>query len=280
MQYKDYITTIYIIVDDILKLLKHKHKTNKPKFSDSQLITFLVFAMMFRKGEYKETLKEFKENYSELFPYIPNLSAIVKRARKNRDLVNILLIILRNIFLDKETTIAIVDTKPIPVCKNQRIMRNKKLKGKEYKGNNGNREWYGFKLCLLVDYYERPIAFNVMPASRHDINFLKEIKREQTVMEYLKKKVIVADKAFNSKGLKEEFERMGIELEAIKKGRVHPKQRERQEYLKRVRKKIETAFSRLYFMGIENIRAISLEGFITKIYFFVLALQFKVCLNS
>lgn len=38
--------------------------------------------MVFRHGDYKATLKEFKEHYSHLFPYIPNLPAIVKRAKK------------------------------------------------------------------------------------------------------------------------------------------------------------------------------------------------------
>jgi len=33
-------------------------------------------------------------------------------------------------------------------------------------------------------------------------------------------------------------------------------------------------------MGIENIRAISLEGFIAKVSFFVLALQFRMFLMS
>ncbi len=32
-------------------------------------------------------------------------------------------------------------------------------------------------------------------------------------------------------------------------------------------------------MGTENIRAVSLEGFLTKIHFFILALQFKIILN-
>lgn len=72
---------------------------------------------------------------------------------------------------------------------------------------------------------------------------------------------------------------MNIELEAIKKGKVHHKQKEKQTFLKAIRKKIETAFSRLKYMGIEDIKAVSLEGFLTKIHFFILALQFKIILN-
>ena len=278
MTYKDYITTVYVIADEVIKLIGHKHKTNKPKFSDSELITLLVFASTFRKGEIKSTIKEFKENYRDMFPYVPQLPAIVKRARKLKKLTKPLIIIVKNLLSNKESTIAILDTKPIPICELTRMRRCKKAKGKTYKGNNGNREWFGYKLGLIIDAFEQPISFNVMPASKHDINALKELKKEQTTVDLLNGKILIADKAFNSKQLKEELRHLNIELQAIKKGKIHHKQREKQSFLKKVRKKIETVFSRLKYMGIENIKAVSLEGFLTKIYFFILALQFKIIL--
>ena len=33
MTFRDYIINVYILTDEILKLIKHKHKTNNPKFS-------------------------------------------------------------------------------------------------------------------------------------------------------------------------------------------------------------------------------------------------------
>jgi hypothetical protein len=279
MTYTDYITTVYVIVDDILKLIGHKHKTNKPKFSDSELITLLVYASTFRKGEIKSTLKEFKENYKELFPYVPELPAIVKRAKKLKDLTKLLIILAKNLLSDKESTIAILDTKPIPICELTRIKRCKKVKGKEYKGNNGNREWFGYKLALIIDIYEQPISFNIMPASKHDINALKEIKEEKTILDLLNGKILIGDKAFNSKQLEKQLKDLNIELQAIKKGKIHHKQKRKQSFLKKLRKIIETTFSRLKYMGIENIKAVSLEGFLTKIHFFILALQFIIILN-
>ncbi len=175
MTFRDYIINVYILTDEILKLIKHKHKTNKPKFSDVELITLIIFSMSYRKGDYKITLKEFKENYNDLFPYVPQLPAIVKRAKKLYKLAQVISIILTNLFSEKITTVYIADTKPIPVCKNQRMKRNKKVSGKLYKGNNGTREWFGFKIGLIVDYYKRPIGYEIIPASKHDINFLKEL---------------------------------------------------------------------------------------------------------
>ena len=280
MTFRDYIINVYILTDEILKLIKHKHKTNNPKFSDVELITLIIFSMSFRKGDYKITLKEFKENYNDLFPYVPQLPAIVKRAKKLYKLAQVISIILTNLFSEKITTVYIADTKPIPVCKNQRMKRNKKVSGKLYKGNNAAKEWFGFKIGLIVDYYKRPIGYEIIPASKHDINFLKEVKEDSVLIDILNKGTIIADKAFNSKDLKEEFKSLGIELEAIrKKGKVHHKQKDKQEFLKRVRKRIETVFSKLYYMGIEDIRAVSLEGFKAKINFFILALSFATCLG-
>ncbi|MFN4308940.1 transposase, partial [Sulfurihydrogenibium azorense] len=170
-----------------------------------------------RKGDYKITLKEFKENYNDLFPYVPQLPAIVKRAKKLYKLAQVISIILTNLFSEKITTVYIADTKPIPVCKNQRMKRNKKVSGKLYKGNNAAKEWFGFKIGLIVDYYKRPIGYEIIPASKHDINFLKEVKEDSVLIDILNKGTIIADKAFNSKDLKEEFKSLGIELEAIRK---------------------------------------------------------------
>jgi len=128
MTYKDYITTVYVIVDEVIKLIGHKHKTNKPKFSDNELITLLVFASTFRKGEIKSTIKEFKENYRDMFPYVPQLPAIVKRARKLKKLTKPLITIVKNLLSNKESTIAILDTKPIPICELTRMRRCKKAK--------------------------------------------------------------------------------------------------------------------------------------------------------
>ena len=44
MSYKNYITTVWIFVDEILKSIEYRHKTNKLKFSNSELITLLVYA--------------------------------------------------------------------------------------------------------------------------------------------------------------------------------------------------------------------------------------------
>ena len=99
-----------------------------------------------------------------------------------------------------------------------------------------------------------PIKLNIL-ISKHDINALKEFKEERTIIDLLNGKILVADKEFNSKQLKEEQKHLNIELDAIKKGKIHNRQREKQPFLKK--------FSRLKYMGIENIKAVSLEGYLT-----------------
>ncbi len=69
---------IFMIVNEVLKMIEHKHKTNKNSLI-VRLITLLVFASTFRKREIKSLIKESKESYSNMFPYVPQLSAIVKK---------------------------------------------------------------------------------------------------------------------------------------------------------------------------------------------------------
>ncbi|MEZ0322818.1 MAG: transposase [Hydrogenothermaceae bacterium] len=126
------------------------------------------------------------------------------------------------------------------------MKRCKKEKGPLYKGNNGIREWFGFKFCLITDENGLPLFIGILPGSKHDINFLKDLLNNNTMLEYLRNSVITGDKAFNSKELVEQFKNLDISLEPIKKGKARNKQKERQSFLKRIRKRIETAFSKLY----------------------------------
>ncbi len=89
-----------------------------------------------------------------------------------------MIVLVKNLLSDKESIIAILDTKPIPICELIRMKRCKKVRGRIYKGNNGHREWFGYKLGLIIDTYGQPISFSIMPASKHDINVLKEFKGE------------------------------------------------------------------------------------------------------
>ena len=83
----------------------------------------------------------------------------------------------------------------LSIYKLTKMRRCKRVKGKIYKGNNGNREWFGYKLALIIDTYEEPISFNIISASKHDINALKEFKEEQTIVDLLNGKILIADKA-------------------------------------------------------------------------------------
>ncbi len=105
----------------------------------------------------------------------------------------------------------------------------KKVKGSEYNGNNGRRKWFGLKLCLMTGENGLPIYYEIIPASKHNINFLKLklLMENETMIQYLKDAVITTDKAFNSKALVEEFKNSYISSELIKKGKAHHKQKER-----------------------------------------------------
>ncbi len=132
-----------------------------------------------------------------MFSHVSQLPAIVKRAKRLKNLIKLLIILVKKLLLNKESIIATLDTQPIPICELIRMRRCKRVKGKIYKGNNENREWFGYKLALIIDTNEEPISFNIIPASKHDINVLKEFKEEETIVDLLNGKILIADKAFS-----------------------------------------------------------------------------------
>ncbi len=69
MTFLEIIINVYILTDEILKLIKHKHKTNKPKFSDVELITLIIFSMSYKKrwSKYIRNLKRITMKLHHMF---------------------------------------------------------------------------------------------------------------------------------------------------------------------------------------------------------------------
>src|SRR4051794_22531450 len=117
------ITSIYCIVDDILKALEHKENAQR-EMNDAEVITTALVAMTYYHGTF-ETAREYLQEHG----YIPNM---LSKSRFNRRL-HMLRDLIQDIFgalgeawksLD-EHSIYIIDSFPISVCDNARIKRAK-----------------------------------------------------------------------------------------------------------------------------------------------------------
>ena len=113
--------------------------------------------------------------------------------------------------------------------------------------------------------------FNISPANVHDLTILKENSNE-FIKEY-KYSSFVGDKGYISKEFTKYLKDNNVYLISIKRKNMIKNIYEKDFYksLNKIRKKIETSFSRLTELFPKNIRAISKKGLAIKLLCFIIA---------
>jgi hypothetical protein len=168
-------------------------------------------------------------------------------------------------------TVFIIDSMPLPVCRRTRAWRCKKARGAGYCGYCAAKreKFFGWRLHLVIAAGGIPIAFDLLPASFHDLTPVHEL------MERLPSGATVyADKGYNS-GEDEAW------IEGETGIRLVPRRRENMEAntlaesfgLQRHRGRIETVNSQLEAWGVQRLHARTHEGWLCK----VLASMFALC---
>ena len=181
-----------------------------------------------------------------------------------------------------EKDMYVIDTKPIPICQNIRIhkshlaknhLRKETVKTKQgkfrratdddYRGYCASKReyYYGFKLNLLQDCLSIPREYSIHPGSAGDVDCLKSLN-----LNLPNQAEILGDKIYEDNFLEESLaELYGLKLEPIRK--KNSKKMFLSDYTMELakssfRESIETTFS--FFTN--RIRAVSLDGFVTKIH--------------
>jgi len=254
-----------LILKELIKISKVENfyfKPRKPKLSDLELISLIMFA------EYKSIDSE-HQLFREIkgFDIASKIERSVYNRRKRKLFPFIEEIRLKMVekFNDFENYF-IVDSMPLEVCKLARSSRSKICKEVDYAiPNKGfcasqNLHFYGYKLhavCSISGIFQ---SFDLSPASVHDIHYLQDIKGQ------LSDCVLLGDKGYLSQTIQLDlFNEVNIQLETPK--RKNQKDYKPQFYpFKKYRKRIETLFSQLcdQFMIRRNY-AKSFQGFKTRI---------------
>lgn len=265
------ICAIYCICDDYLKELKSIAWHNE-KMKDSEVMTSLIVATQFFGGNITQARIFLLEH-----GYVPDMLSINRlNERIHRIPMPVwegLLRFMRRYTPLKSVTCFIVDSFPIQICKNVRMLRSRLLTGKKYHGFNASKKefFYGYKASLITCEYGTPVSLNLAPGSMHDLSILK-----QTSLEHLSTPAqIVGDAAYLSQSYKDELKQANIEL--ITDKRANSKERllfRDWAILKRVRKSIETSISLITRLMPKCIRAVTSRGFMIKVIGFVIAYGF------
>lgn len=235
-----------------------------PKFSDLEVIALSLTA---------ESLSIDSENllFGKLkgikFEF-PNLISRSQFNQRRKSLSGFMNTIRHNVAMkiDGAEDYFVIDSKPLPICRNARSARSKMGKqDSELMPDYGycasqNQYYYGYKMHVTSGLRGVIHSFTMTPASVHDIHYLKNVKYENP------NSTVIADRGYISASMQLNlFETANIKLEVP----YRTNQKDFKPVYKpfaKARKRIETTFSQLndQFMMIRNY-AKNFEGFKTRI---------------
>jgi Transposase DDE domain len=264
------IVTVFVTLDDLLRACGHRSHP-LAKTSDSEVLTVGVIAACQFANHHERALC--------ILRGMGYLSAPLSISRFNRRLHRlahwfaVLLDLLGEVLA--RSTIYIIDSMPLPVCRRARAWRCRKVRGAEYCGYCAAKKerFFGWRLHLVVTPDGIPASFDLLPASCHDLTPIHEL------MERLPSGArVYADKGYNSGDDEAWIEgEMGI--------RLVPRRRENMEAntlgelfgLQRYRGRVETVYSQLAAWGVQRLHARTHEGWVIKVLASLFAL---LCLNA
>jgi hypothetical protein len=270
------ITAIYCLTDEILKGIDHQEDKRR-SISDSEIaITAIVAARYFGGNQYHAI------HFMKSHKYIPKMISVSRFNRRLHAIGELLYklflqvgVYLKDVCCEMHY---IIDSFPVAVCDNIRILQSKIVKGKKWRGYTASmkRYFYGVKVQLLVTGKGIPIAFCFTPGKQADVKSLERI-----IGTLPPESSVYADSAYTDYKIEDElFAKHSIFLKTQRKSNSKRKDTKKQiqEKLK-MRKRVETTISDIKKLFPKTIHAVSLNGFLIKLILFIFALQINTFLN-
>lgn len=219
---------------------------NKPKMSDLEIVALSLTAESLGIDSENLLFSKLKNECLIDFPRLPDRSNYNRRKKRLQDYVASVAEPLAKI-MSPDNNQFIIDSIPVPICQNPRIIRSKICKDDPEvlpkRGYHASHKlhYYGFKMQLVISKIGIPISLGLTPANSHDVHFLNHIDASKMADSEL-----IADKGYLSLGHQTSlFENDRIRL--ITPLRANMKRRETlwNPSYRYIRKRIETLFSQL-----------------------------------
>jgi len=261
------IITIYCFFDELLKALGHKDDP-QAKLTTAEVMTIATVAAQFYTGNQQNAL-DFLCSHGYIRPF--------SKSRFNRRLHAIpealwqfALSVLAEIHQQSNPgRLHIVDTFPVPVCRNIRIRRCRIYKGKTFHGYCASKKEYffGLKVCLVVTESGEPVEMLLSPGSTADITTLRCMDLNLPA-----ESVLFGDSGFLDTEFEAALEDAQVNLVVPRRANMKEQLDGCVEYICRLcRKRVETTFSLLAERLARSIHAVRPRGFELKILLTVLA---------
>jgi hypothetical protein len=267
-----YIVTAYVVIDDLLKAYGVADDC-RAQSSAAEVLTVAVVAAKYFQNHHERALAILIG-----LRYIQRLSV----SRFNRRLHALspwlygLVTLVGEVLACGE--VFIIDTLPMPVCKRVRASRCKKVRGKAFCGYCAAKQekFFGWRLHLICTAGGVPVAFDLLPASEHDLTALHEL-----AFVLPEGATLFGDKGFISEADALSLqEATGVRLVTARRKNMTPNRWADDFDLRRFRKRIETVYSQLESMGLQRLHARTNLGFDLKAWASMLALAFTNLLSD
>lgn len=264
------IITIYCFFDELLNALGHKDDPQS-RLTTAEVMTVALVAAEFFTGNQRRAL-----DFLVTHGYVPSLS----QSRFNRRLHRVpeslwqfaLFVLGRALHQGNPnaTAEALVDTFPVPACRNIRIKRCRLYQGASFRGYNASKKeyFYGLKVCLVVDATGSPLELVLVPGSAADIAALRAMD-----LNLPEGTTLYADGGFLDLSFERALhEEAGIRLVVPRRRNMKQQLDGCLQYVCRVlRKRVETTISQLNERFARSIHAVTARGFEVKVFLTVLA---------
>jgi hypothetical protein len=266
------IITVYAIIDDLLKAIRHGEDCRR-EMSDAEIITTVITAAMFFDGNHNKACEYMKDHH-----LIPNM---LEKSRFNRRLHGISMLmndmfhqmgmIIKEI---SDSTEYLLDSFPVPICDNIRIFNVKLIKSEELLGYiaSKKRYFYGVRVQLLTTKGGIPVEFVFMPGSASDVRALNALP-----LNLPPGSEVYSDSAYTDYTAEDDlYESSQIELKVMRKKNSKRQDEPWNQYIKQcTRHYIETVFSSITCVFPKSIHAVTYQGFLLKLEAFIFAFTLR-----
>ena len=169
------VTEIYCIADDFCKEFalqqekymiedkKTRHRNKPNRMSDAEIMVILI---LFHSGGFRCFKHYYKEyvckHLKHLFPRQVSYNRFVEL---EKEVLLPMTIFIKKVLLGTCTGISFVDSTPLRVCRNQRILIHKTFEGLAERGKCSMGWFFGFKLHLIINDKGEILNFMFTPGN-------------------------------------------------------------------------------------------------------------------
>lgn len=264
---KDFTIAIYCFVDDLLLKIDNEQIDKRRKLTNAQVITVVILSAKYFYGNQATACSYLQSHYGFNIPDKSNFNRILHSLSELiTDLFAHLGLIFKHLNLN---SVYIIDSFPVPVCKNIRICRSKIVKGSEFRGYNASKReyFYGFKVHLITTGDGIPVEFIVTTGSIHDNTALQSMDINLPAGSDL-----YGDAAYINHEYKEllnDFQQIRLKAATKKSSTIRNTWAEELEN-RYHRKRVENTFADITAKFPKKIHAVTAKGFLLKILCFII----------